>query len=548
MNISELKVLFSDISLYDTSSLQKQLEVEEHHLSDKKLLCLAYRKWGKRCPTHLDADFSFAIYDSDNKSYFCARDPLGIRALYFTKTKEVYSFSSNINDLLKLPGILKKPNLTSMSKMLYQRAVDYTETMYEGIYRLPPGHIMRITDGQEHIERYWYPENIKIDYSITEEFAAKKLYELLSRALDKRIFNLDETAFELSGGVDSSSVVSLLSQSMTASDIDSYSMDFEGLKCDESAYVNALLDTYSLHHQKIVSGKLDYHRTYSLGKLYAMSPNWPITSTFAMVIPMVEKMKYDGKNIIITGQGGDHLFTGTPYVLYDLLRRFKFIKFYRELRSHTKQWSKIKTYVLKPFLGKKLTVFISKLFRKEENDPFLHQDRQIENLSQRIGQKNPVYEYDLDLISSAGYSTIMDGNFFHCAEEYFDIEFRHPYFDLQLVEFALSLPPEMKYQKRTIKWILRKSMDGVLPDKIKNRMDKAEFSELIMQQIDAIDLDTLLNDPYIVKLGLIKQSLVNKHRKAYENKTVKYIVFLWSIINLEYWYRHNFEEESLIDL
>lgn len=72
-------------------------------------------------------------------------------------------------------------------------------------------------------------------------------------------------------------------------------------------------------------------------------------------------------------------------------------------------------------------------------------------------------------------------------------------------------------------------MDGILPDKIRDRKDKAEFSELITQQIDAIDLDSLLNDPYIVKLGLVEQSLIDKHRKEYENKTVKYIVFLWTI-------------------
>lgn len=76
-------------------------------------------------------------------------------------------------------------------------------------------------------------------------------------------------------------------------------------------------------------------------------------------------------------------------------------------------------------------------------------------------------------------------------------------------------------------------MDGILPDKIRDRKDKAEFSEVITQQIDAIDLDSLLNDPYIVKLGLIEQSLIDKHRKEYEEKTGRYIIFLWTIINVE---------------
>ena len=106
----------------------------------------------------------------------------------------------------------------------------------------------------------------------------------------------------------------------------------------------------------------------------------------------------------------------------------------------------------------------------------------------------------------------MDGNLFHCAEEHFGIEYRHPYFDLELVEFALSLPPEMKYKQRTIKWILRKAMNGILPDKIRDRKDKAEFSEVITQQIDAINLGVLLDEPYIVQLGLLEQSLIDQYR------------------------------------
>ncbi len=277
-----------------------------------------------------------------------------------------------------------------------------------------------------------------------------------------------------------------------------------------------------------------------------MSPNWPITLTFAMSLPMLEKMRKDGKKIVITGQGGDHLFTGTPYALYNLFRLFKFLTLYRELKVYTNKWKTIKAYIVKPLLGEKIIDLISVLRgRKKENDPFLVDDSEIKNLTQVVGIRNPAHKSDLDMITTSVYSTIMDGNLFHCAEEYFDIEYRHPYFDLELVKFALSLPPEMKYRQRTIKWILRKAMDGILPDKIKDRKDKAEFSEIIMQQIDAINLNILLDDPYIVKLGLIEQSLIDKYRKEYEDKTIKYISFFLGIVNVEYWYRYNFKEESL---
>ncbi len=545
MYVSNLKVVFNQTQLYNTQLLQNQLGLEQFESLDDALLCLAYKKWGNLLLSNLDGDFAFVLYDSEKRHYFCARDPLGVKSLYFTKTEAGYRFSSNIDDLLTLPNAPKKPNLKSMRTMLYQRTVDYTDTMYEGIYRLPPGHFMTIENGKEKIERYWHLEKIKIDYSITEDEATKKLTELFSKAVENRTSNLEETAFEVSGGLDSSSVVSLLSQNITPSKIDSYFMDFKGLKCDEGDYVDSILEKYPLRHQKISAGELDYHQMYSLDRLYTLSPNWPITLTFAMSLPMLEKMKTDGKSIIITGQGGDHLFTGTPYVLYDLLRRFKFLTLYKELKFYAKPWGTIKAYIIKPLLGEKAIDRIKVLLGKKEINPFFEADKEIKDLSQSLKITNPVYKNELDMITAAAYSTIMDGNLFHCAEEHFGIEYRHPYFDLELVEFALSLPPEMKYKQRTIKWILRKAMNGILPDKIRDRKDKAEFSELLTQQIDAIDLGTLLDDPYIVKLGLIEQSLIDQYRKEYEDKTIKYIVILWTIINMEYWYRYNFEEASL---
>jgi asparagine synthase (glutamine-hydrolysing) len=545
-----MNIIFSKTTLYNIKALKNELDIEDSYFSNDELLIHAYEKWGDFIFSYLDGDFSFVIYDSEKKHYFCARDPLGVKSLYFIKTEEGYKFSSNIDDLFSFSNVLKKPNLKSMRTMLYHRMVDYTDTMYEGIYRLPPGHFMTIKNGEEQIERYWYPEKIKIDYSLTEEEASEKLKELFSKAIDNRLTNLEEMAFEVSGGLDSSSIVSLLSQRIDPSNIDSYSMGFKGLKCDEGVYVDSILEKYPLHHQKIFAGKLDYHQTYSLDHLYEMSPNWPITLTFAMSLPMFEKMRKDGKKIVITGQGGDHLFTGTPYALYDLFNRFKFINIYRELKIYPNPWHAIKSHIIIPLLGKRGTHFVKTLLGKNKEkitNLFFEEGKDIKDLSEVLGIKNLALKDDFDFITSALHSTIMDGNIFHCAEDYFNLELRHPFFDQELVEFALSLPPEMKYKQRTIKWILRKAMNGILPNKIRDRKDKAEFSGMIIQQIDAIDLSSLLNNPYIVKLGLIEQSLIDKYRKEYEDKTIKYIGSLWTIINIEYWYRYNFEEKSLVN-
>jgi asparagine synthase (glutamine-hydrolysing) len=513
---------------------------------DEAQLCQAYQEDGNDLPLYLDGEYAFVLYHSERDSYFCARDPLGIKPLYYTKTDKGYLFSATVDQLLHSPGVMKKPNIKSMRTILYEHSVDYHDTMYEGIYRLPPGHFMAITNGQIVIERYWYPEKIEVNYTLSEEEAAQQLRSLFEKAVDKRIENLEETAFEVSGGLDSSSVVSLLAQKEAPAKIDSYSMDFGSLKCDEGAYVDELLGKYTLHHTKVATDKLDYEKAYSLERLYSISPNWPVTLTFAMDFPMLEQIKKDGKRVVVTGQGGDHLFAGTPEVLYALCRRWKLGMLYRELRLYQRPWGAIKGYLIKPLLGQKTVNLIKKLLGRAEkiSNPFTERENEIENLTQRLGIVHPVQKYDLDTLTSAFYTTLMDGNSFHSFEEYFEIEYRHPFFDKELVEFALSLPGEMKYRNKTIKWIWRRAMDGILPEKIRKRTDKAEFSEIILQQIAVVDLNELLKNPYIVRLGLIEQSWVDRYKKAYEEKRLKYVIYLWMMINVEYWYRYNFEESS----
>ena len=141
-------------------------------------------------------------------------------------------------------------------------------------------------------------------------------------------------------------------------------------------------------------------------------------------------------------------------------------------------------------------------------------------------------------------STLMESSYYRLGETHFGIEFRHPYFDRRLTEFMLSLPPRLKYSKGVIKILLRNAMEGILPEKIRQRKDKAEFSEVLRQQIDAIDLDALLSNAYLAKLGLLEQKIIDKYKQEYLDGKMKYIVFFWQLINLEYWYRYNFVDHS----
>lgn len=510
-------------------------------VDDAALLLLAFAKWGNDLISHLDGDFSFAISLGD-QAFFCARDPLGVKALYYTRIDDTFHFSADIGFLLSLPGCPKEVNRQSLHSMLFSRKLAYSDTMYQGIHRLPPGHTLQIKGNSTAVDRYWYPERIAIDYTISEAEAARRVKTLLERALKKRIQDLSTTAFEVSGGLDSSSLVALTAQKAGPQKVHSYSMSFGDMSCDEGEYMESLLHSFSLKHKNIPTQDLDYHNRYSLENLYALSPHWPITMTFAMALPMLEAMKRDGKKVVISGQGGDHLFVGSPYVLHSFFKRRQYRQFFKELSSFKSgPWKAAKSYLIRPLLCPTAVTFLKKILRKKSTSPFLQECSAITDISEEMGITDPCQKESIDSINSAFFVSIMDGGFCHCAEQGFGVEYRHPYFDQELVEYVLSLPPEYMYSRGIIKRVLRRAMESVLPEKIRSRDDKAEFSPVLAQQLATIPLKPLLKESHLARLGIISQDIIDQQLEAFNTGQHPHIALLWLIINVEFWYRTHFE-------
>lgn len=533
---------YSHLSLYNREELVNKLNIDIKY-SNESLLLKAYQIWGEDLLNKINGDFTFVLYNSSTDELFSARDPLGIKALYYVKADEQYYFSENIDELFQLSGIEKKPNLKSMHTLLSQRAVDYEETMYHGIRRIPPGHYLKIIHGKENLVRYWYPEKIQIDYAISLKNAAIKFNRLFEEAILSRIENDEVTAFELSGGLDSSSIVSVLKTKYPQKKIDTYSMCFSGLQCDEYQYVMSIEDKFNFHTVKVDSEKIDYKEKFDFKFNYLMSPHWPITTTFTMLFHMAEKMTNDEKKIVITGQGGDHLLGGHCYALADLLGRLEFGKALNELTHTLYSPGGLLRCGILPLFTRKQKEFVKKIFSsfyrrksvdKSENMADLFCIKNIASASKRS---------DLNSLISAAQSTMMDGNVLHAIENTYHIEFRHPFFDKKLVEFVLSLPPEYRYSHGKGKVLLRRSMAEVLPEKIRSRKGKAEFSEVLVQQLHAIDINKLLQQSNLASLGLIKQKKIDAMIYSFENRNYSELGFLWIIVNLEYWYGNmNFQE------
>lgn len=534
--MSTLKFKYKNLSIYNRDELLIELQLEKSS-SNEELVLKGYEVWRETFFNKINGDFAFAIYDEDKDLIIAARDALGIKALYYVVNNGQYYFSNDIDELFRLSGLEKKPNINSMRTLLEQKAVDYEDTMYENIKRVPLGHYLKFEKDKHSLNRYWFPEKIDIDYNISLNEAAKKFKALFAKSILARVDDAKETVYELSGGLDSSSIVSLLKNQYPEQKTDTFSMSFEGLNCDESPYIEAIEEKYNFQTKRINVEKLDYTHKYNFDFNYSMSPHWPITTTFTMSLPMMEAMKKNGKKVIITGQGGDHLLTGNCYILADLFQRAKFKKIWKELMYvHYGHIHSLTSCVVLPLLDKNQKKIIKRLlspfiksFKKENNLQDIFELKEMTSASKKV---------DIHILISAAQSTLMDGNLFHAAESTYDLEFRHPFFDKKLVEFILTLPTEYKYSRSWIKVLLRYAMEDVLPEKIRLRNTKAEFSEILIQQLNAFDLRKLFENSSLVSLDLVKENEINNLLNEFEHKKYNNLSLIWRIVNLEYWYQH----------
>ncbi len=142
-------------------------------------------------------------------------------------------------------------------------------------------------------------------------------------------------------------------------------------------------------------------------------------------------------------------------------------------------------------------------------------------------------------LTSPAQSTMMDGSALHSLERLYGVEFRHPFYDKALVEFVLSLPPEFIYSQGWIKMLLRYAMKDILPDAIRSRRDKADFYEVLQQQLQAINVSTLLEKENLVSLGLIEQKELERMVQDYEEGNTQHLLSLWTAVNIEYWYQQS---------
>ena len=453
--------------------------------SDTEVILAAYDFYKEECLQYFDGMFAFAIWDEKNQTLFCARDRFGEKPFYYAMDEEQFCFASERKSLWAA-GFEKKINnpllLNYLTIGLTETAADNTITFYQDIFSLPPSHFIKI-----HLPSFsftlvrYFDGDKETKISINENDAIENLHELLLMSVKRRLRSDVSVGTSLSGGLDSSSIVSLINELQTTNNLQTFSAIFSGFKKDESKYINTVTKKFNLTNYSVEPTaesfindfeKLCYHQEepFSSSSIYAQ-------------YKVFELAKNHNVKVLLDGQGADETLAGyskyIPWYLQEVLKvtpkkLFSELKFFRK-NNISFDWG-LKNYIATYFPLQVPGALRRKEKQKIKNHPHINNDFKKTFFDEQSIYKPLVlklndilyfntYQFGLEeLLRVADRNSMAHGR-----------EIRLPFLNYELAIFINSLPANFKMREGFTKWILRKIMDNKLPNEIVWRTDKIGY-------------------------------------------------------------------------
>ena len=524
--------------------------------TDAELVLGAYERWGEDCPQHIIGDFAFAIWNGRDRTLFCARDPVGVRAFHYLFSATAFTFSTELRPLLDLPGFQRKPNLGMLGEYLSEDVTSLQDTLYQGILRLPPGHQLVLKNGALRLKRYFRIDPCKtIRYASDKEYA-EHFFDIFKEAVRCRLRSQTPVGQFVSGGLDSSSILGM-THHLIGSEMPETGRPavYSLLSChpdaDERTYLN---DVAGMWGDTVHSASMDNSTAEPLidqVQRYRDLPDFPNGSVWQ---PLYKLARRNGSRVSLWGMGGDEWLAGDRAHCADLLLRLKIPALVRQIRHDVAQsniWgSRIFTardavrWCLYPLVPHAVKAHIRRHLRS--NVPhwigpgFARAVRLHERL---IAAKPPPFP---TMAQRAIHGALVRGSDALSNEitDRFDarheMEGRHPYYDRRLIEFALALPEEQRWRDDQTKYVLRQAMSGLLPVSVLQRKSKAEFSHIYKDAIARESAGEVFQSLRLSEEGYIDARVAREMHERCMRGDLPPLGPVWMILALEYWFRTAF--------
>ena len=549
--------------IYNYVELRRELGEDSFRTtSDTEVVLRAYRRWGPACVERLRGMFAFALWDEVEQQLFCARDRFGVKPFAYTVQDGVFYGASEAKALIPfLPAI--ETDLEALKDYLAFQFCLSGKTLFKGVYELLPGHTLTIRNGAIHERRYWEVE-YEPDFGHREDWLTQRLRELIEESVEFHLRADVPVGAYLSGGLDSSITTSLAARAV-GSEFQAFTGRFaHGERYDETRYARLLAEQHGfrLHEQTIDAPDfIDHIRDV----VYHL--DYPVAGPGSFPQYMVSQLASQHMKVVLGGQGGDETFGG--YARYLLAYFEQCIKAAIDGTMHDGNF--VVTY----------ESIIPQLGTLREYKPLMQQfwrEGLFEDLDARyfrLIDRAPDLGAAIDWTVLGGYSPFETfGSIFRAdnvrKESYFDLmthfdfktllpallhvedrvsmahglESRVPFLDARVVEFAATLPADVKFKDGHLKHALKEAMRDVLPPAIVDRRDKMGFpvplgewinGELHDFVLDVFSSENARSRPYLAEDFDVRR-LIEREGAFSRN--------LWGLFSLELWQQVYHDQSS----
>ncbi|SFK05699.1 asparagine synthase (glutamine-hydrolyzing) [Brevibacillus centrosporus] len=545
--------------VYNYKELQQWLKDIGHVFhtdSDIETILHLYEEVGTDAPKHLRGMFGFTIYDSRKKRVFGARDHFGIKPLYYVETADSIGVASEIKSLLEMPGLTREVNHTAFYHYLTFQYVPDPETMYRGIYRIPPAHSFIIENDQIKLSRYWDVE-FNPDESKPFSYYVEGTRSVLLESVDKhRISEVSRGAF-LSSGVDSTSIVGML---RTFEPVKTFSVGSDIPGYSELDFARRTAQFLGSEHHELVVGAKQYMN--ELPRLI-WHQDEPVADPSAILLYFVAQMASEHVTVVLSGEGADEFFGG-----YNIYREPNSLKMFSGMPGWMRQsigymaerlpdQVKGKNFLIRGsktveerFFGNAL-IFSEEMKKRVVMEDIARSSSYVSpfTITEEIYKRASQYD-DVTKMQYLDIHTWLRGNILMKADKMTmanSLELRVPFIDLKVFEFAATIPTKYKIANGTTKHVLREAMKDFLPPEIKMRKKlgfpvptrhwlKNEFYKWAKEIIFESKVDDLINKAYVLYM-------LDEHREGNADYSRK----IWTILVFMLWHQIFIEQKYNFD-
>ena len=552
--------------IYNHRAVRSVLEQAGHRYrthSDTETIVHAYEEWGDDCVSRFRGMFAFAIWDARRQRLLLVRDRLGVKPLYWARGSqpdrgERILFASEIKALLESRLVPRRENRSALPEILANRYTAGTETLFEGVFKLAPGHRLTYQHGRMDITQYWDVPQDGPDPDLERMRPAAlvdRFRSLLEESVRLRLMADVPLGAFLSGGIDSTAVTALMARQIDRP-VQTFSVAFEDRAFSELEYSREAARAIGADMHEIVISDGDFFG--ALPRL-VWHEDEPIAHPSSVPLHFVSALARQHVKVVLTGEGSDELLAG--YGKYPRsMANWRLGGLYE--RVVPAPLRRIIAGSLVPALPEPARRYATRSFLAMQREPaamFLDNFAAIpaaarrELLTPSVADAGDPYNTSLQFFSAAGASSLLDRLLYTDIKTYLvellmkqdqmsmstSIESRVPFLDHELVEFAARLPPAMKLSGLTTKRILREAMRGVIPDRILSRPKMGfpvPFGSWAAGRWYDVARDVLLDHRTLqrgVVDGAAMQQLLTDHRSGRRRGGDA----IWALLNLELWYR-----------